>query len=59
MFRCPEGHDADSLTKALVQQAVMVRPAFNLPNHIRATIGTPDDNQRLLAALTTLLDQDA
>jgi histidinol-phosphate aminotransferase len=55
MFRCPEGFDADGLTNALVQEGVMVRPAFHLPQHIRATIGNPDDNTRLLAALYTIL----
>ncbi|WP_217356197.1 pyridoxal phosphate-dependent aminotransferase [Ruegeria arenilitoris] len=55
MFRCPVGHDADSLTNALVQEAVMVRPAFHLPHHIRATVGTPEDNTRLIAALKTVI----
>ncbi|MEX0276169.1 MAG: histidinol-phosphate transaminase [Ruegeria sp.] len=55
MFECPDGMDADSLTRALVEQAVMVRPAFHLPRHIRATIGTPDDNARLLDALSGTL----
>ncbi len=55
MFRCPEGTDAAALTKLLVAEGVMVRPAFNLPHHIRATVGTPDDNTRLLAALETIL----
>lgn len=55
MFRCPDGYDAESLTEALVAEAVMVRPAFNLPQHIRATVGTPEDNSRLLAALSNIL----
>ena len=41
--------------RALVQEGVMVRPAFHLPQHIRATIGNPDDNTRLLVALYTIL----
>jgi histidinol-phosphate aminotransferase len=57
MSRCPAGHDAESLTRALVEQAVMVRPAFDLPQHIRATVGTPDGNARLLAALSAILGQ--
>lgn len=55
MFACPDGVDAATLTKQMAERAVMVRPAFNLPLHIRATIGTPDDNSRLLTALSTIL----
>ncbi|NRB01723.1 MAG: aminotransferase class I/II-fold pyridoxal phosphate-dependent enzyme [Rhodobacteraceae bacterium] len=55
MFECPGDTDAAALTKALVGEGVMVRPAFNLPTHIRATIGTPEDNTRLLAALANIL----
>lgn len=56
MFRCPEGYDAEALTAVLVKHGVMVRPAFYLPHHIRVTVGTPEDNTRLLAALTTILE---
>jgi histidinol-phosphate aminotransferase len=55
MFKCPEGKDAATLTQDLVADGVMVRPAFDLPHHIRATVGTPNDNTRLLTALATLL----
>lgn len=56
MVRCPQGYDAEELTAALVKHGVMVRPAFYLPHHIRITIGTPDDNTRLLAAITAILE---
>lgn len=55
MFKCPEGMDAAGLTQNLVGHGVMVRPAFDLPNHIRATVGTPQDNTRLWTALETIL----
>ena len=57
MFKCPESYDAKGLTRALVEQAVMVRPAFDLPRHIRATVGTPDDNTRLLKALSNVMGE--
>ncbi|MBO9451105.1 aminotransferase class I/II-fold pyridoxal phosphate-dependent enzyme [Tropicibacter sp. R16_0] len=57
MFRCPEGKDAKTLTNELVTHGVMVRPAFDLPNHIRATVGLPDENTRLLNALKSLQDK--
>ncbi|EIM28560.1 PLP-dependent enzyme, histidinol-phosphate/aromatic aminotransferase or cobyric acid decarboxylase [Microvirga lotononidis] len=51
MVRCPEGYDAEELTTVLAKRGVMVRPAFYLPHHIRVTVGTPDDNTRLLTSL--------
>lgn len=57
MFRCPDGTDAKALTEALVTEGVMVRPAFNLPHHIRATIGTPQDNDRLLSAVAKIIKE--
>ncbi len=56
MFKCPEGKDAAHLTQDLAALGVMVRPAFNLKHHIRATIGTHENNTRLLAALDTILE---
>lgn len=55
MFRCPDRHDAKSMTAALVGQGIMVRPAFDLPHHIRLTVGTPEDNTRFLSALDEIL----
>ena len=56
MFKCPEGKDAAHLTQDLAALGVMVRPAFNLKHHIRATIGTHENNTRLLDALDTILE---
>lgn len=55
MFKCPGGMSAADLTKRLVIHGVMVRPAFFLAGHIRATIGLPEENARLLAALSEIL----
>lgn len=57
MFRCPDGMDAKTMTNQLVRHGVMVRPAFDLPHHIRATVGQPDENTRLLNALKSLQDE--
>ena len=39
--------------EAMLRQGVIVRPvgAYQLPNHLRLTIGTQDQNRRMLAAL--------
>ncbi|MCV6574414.1 MAG: aminotransferase class I/II-fold pyridoxal phosphate-dependent enzyme [Cohaesibacter sp.] len=55
MFQCPDTLLAKELTAKLVALGVMVRPAFDLPTHIRATIGKPNENDRLLAALSDIL----
>jgi histidinol-phosphate aminotransferase len=42
---------------ALLQRGVIVRPvsSYGMPHHLRVTIGTPEENQRLLAALSAVL----
>lgn len=55
MFKCPNGMLATELTESLVKQGVMVRPAFYLPEHIRVTVGKPNENLRFLAALKNCL----
>ncbi|MCG8427476.1 MAG: histidinol-phosphate transaminase [Chromatiales bacterium] len=50
-------HDAAELAAALRQKGVIVR-YFNKPRidqHLRITIGTPEQNQRLVDALNTIL----
>jgi histidinol-phosphate aminotransferase len=41
----------------LLRQGVIVRPVagYGLPEHVRVTIGLPDENRRFLAALATAL----
>lgn len=43
--------------EALLRQGVIVRPlgGYGLPTHLRITIGTTDENARMLAALATAL----
>jgi len=45
--------------EALLRKGVIVRPVgvYELPNHLRVTIGTQAENQLFLQALTELLDQ--
>lgn len=51
------GRPAGDVYEALLRQGVIVRPVagYGLPNHLRATIGLPDENARLIAALERAL----
>jgi histidinol-phosphate aminotransferase len=48
---------AAPIYEAMLRQGVIVRPVGNygLPNHIRLTIGTAEQNERMLAALAHAL----
>ncbi|HUG99731.1 MAG TPA: histidinol-phosphate transaminase [Gammaproteobacteria bacterium] len=48
---------AQPLFEALLREAVIVRPVANygLPNHLRISIGTPAENERLVSALQKVL----
>lgn len=50
------GREALPVYDALLRRSLIVRPVGNygLPNHLRVTIGTEDQNNRLLAALQTI-----
>ncbi len=48
---------AQTLIDGLMAQAIIVRPAFGLDNHIRLSIGTPEQNERLVESLTAVLQQ--
>lgn len=52
------GIDAMPIYEALLREAVIVRPVANygLPNHLRITISTPEENQTCLDALEKVLD---
>ncbi|MDH5633000.1 MAG: histidinol-phosphate transaminase [Gammaproteobacteria bacterium] len=57
-FVCVDvAREAAPVFKALLQQGVIVRPVANyeMPNHLRVTVGTQEENQRFLAALETVL----
>src|SRR6056297_1393688 len=51
------GTDAAPVNESLLQAGVIVRPVANygLPHHLRITIGTAEQNDRLLTTLTGLL----
>ena len=51
------GKDAAPIYDALLRQGVIVRPIANygLPNHLRITIATPEQNQQCLDALDKVL----
>ncbi len=53
------GETAGTWYEALLRQGVIVRPVGNygLPRHLRITVGLPEQNERLLAALGEIRDQ--
>jgi histidinol-phosphate aminotransferase len=51
--------DAAPVNEALLQAGVIVRPVANygLPNHLRITVGTSEQNDRLLSTLSGILSR--
>jgi histidinol-phosphate aminotransferase len=51
------GRDAAAVDQALLRLGVVTRPIANygLPNHLRVSIGLPDENGRFLRALEQVL----
>ncbi len=51
------GRPAAPAYEALLRQGVIVRPLANydMPNHLRVTIGRPEENERFLGALKTVM----
>ncbi len=51
------GRPAAAVYEGLLQSGVIVRPVANyeMPNHLRVTVGLPEENQRLLAAMKKVL----
>lgn len=51
------GRPAGAVYEALLRLGVIVRPVggYGLPNHLRITIGTPGQNERLIAGLAAVL----
>jgi histidinol-phosphate aminotransferase len=51
------GRPAGPIYEAMLRQGVIVRPvaAYQLPNHLRVTIGTKSQNQRMLEGLAKAL----
>ena len=57
VFACHPQHDAKELADGLRQQGVIVRhfSQDRITQYLRITIGTPDENQQLLAILDSLV----
>lgn len=55
LFACPTGWNAETLSARLLEQGIIVRPAFDLPQHLRVTVGLPELNNAFIAALNKLL----
>lgn len=51
------GRDAMPIYDALLREGVIVRPigGYEMPNHLRITIGLADENDRLLSAMAKVL----
>lgn len=57
-FVCVDvGREAGPVDKALLQEGVIVRPvgAYQMPNHLRISIGTMAENKRFIEALEKVL----
>ncbi len=53
------GPQADLIFKELLQEGVIVRPVanYNMPEFLRVSVGTEEENNRFLAALETVLNR--
>ncbi len=59
-FVCVDiGKPAEPAYEALLREGIIVRPVANygLPNHLRVTVGVPEENARFLTALEKVLGQ--
>lgn len=52
-------HDVEAINQALLQRGVMVRPTapFRIPQAIRVTVGTREENERMVEALRQTLEE--
>jgi histidinol-phosphate aminotransferase len=59
-FLLIETGEGRAVTGALLHRGVIVRPmeAYQLPDHIRVTVGTPEENERFVLALETCLGRE-
>lgn len=58
---CDLGRPAAAVDEALKRRGVIVRPVANygLPNHLRISTGTAEQNERMLAAMAAVLAEGA
>ncbi|MDF1763949.1 MAG: histidinol-phosphate transaminase [Oleibacter sp.] len=56
-FEVPTGVNSMDVYQGLLQRGVIIRPVANyeMPNHLRVSIGTSKENQVFIAALTEIL----
>lgn len=63
MFSLPpdRGYSARNVFEALLTRGVIIRPlqSYNLPDHLRVTVGNPMENKIFITALASLLDTAA
>ena len=55
VFECPKDHSPEELSTYLLENSIMVRPAFGLSNHLRISVGIPEANQLFLEAMKTIV----
>jgi histidinol-phosphate aminotransferase len=55
------GRNATVVYQELLRRGVIVRPVggYGMPDHLRVTIGVPQENDRFIAALTVALEKSA
>jgi histidinol-phosphate aminotransferase len=56
-FRLPEKYSARMVNESLLKQGVIVRPIgiYEMPQHLRVTVGLESENQKFLSSLETAL----
>ncbi len=54
LFKCPV--EAAEWSQKLEDYGILVRPAFDLPGHLRVTVGLPDANRAFVDAVAELMD---
>ena len=59
MIRLPEGYDASSCFEHLLQCGIIIRPlsSYGMPDKLRISIGTKEDNEAFLEALRSFLEK--
>lgn len=56
-FICVQVDDGEKVNEALLQEGVIVRPLrpYRMPNHLRVSVGLPEENQQFIDALSRVL----
>jgi len=59
MIRLPEGYDASSCFEHFLQCGIIIRPlsSYGMPDKLRISIGTKEDNEAFLEALRSFLEK--